>query len=307
MRFELSNGTWSVGLVVCSLLCHPNVGYASNPSNTSDRCINVSKLAPVTSEAIQIVLGIVGEQYYEGNERHSIWTYSEILPLETLKCFDGNTSSSITVAHRGGLYPDGKVRSVWPMDAEFTAGDTVLVMLRHDWEDDRIKRTRVVGGRHGQFNVENGTFVDAELRGLKLTTALSCLRQIIDARNPSRLASLADVVCLGDISARTIAGDSTGEYSTITTVAVREFYVGQREDTYLSVVQSGDLSRRALWPYDQPILEENRRYVMFLVERDDGRYEMLGGFSGAYRVEGENVWRRNIRLQELVNAMNVVE
>ncbi len=233
MLIDLSITKWSVGLILVSALCWSGQGNASYPGVVSKPCSCFSgsssccsKLAPMTSEAIQIVLGRVGEQYSEGSEHHSIWTYVELLPLEILKGSPGNAASAITVAHRGGRYPNSELSTSWLMEAHFATGDTVLVMLRHDWENDQAVRTRVIGGRHGQFNIENGRIEGGEFAGCKASTFLECVRDLIEARRPGSLASSADLVCLGEVLSREQGIDSTGEFSTGTSLAIREVFAG---------------------------------------------------------------------------------
>lgn len=51
------------------------------------------------------------------------------------------------------------------------------------------------------------------------------------------------------------------------------------------IEQVGDITDRAHWDFDNPILAPGKEYVLFLIPNGPDRYSFVGGYGGIYRID----------------------
>ncbi len=118
------------------------------------------------------------------------------------------------------------------------------------------------------------------------------------------LVNLADYIAAGAItSIESKWNEDNTQIYTFNKFEVSKYLKGCDDDELIIKVPGGRVGSEEQWVEDTPIFKEGEEVVLFLERKDDGTFDVVGGFQGVYRARTEGLIENGLSLPEVIERI----
>ena len=120
------------------------------------------------------------------------------------------------------------------------------------------------------------------------------------------LAARADFIVIGEITHITCHEEGKGNIYTLITLSVEQTVKGKSEGEMVIRVAGGELDGTNLVVEDAPSFQIGERAVLFLEEREDNNFSVVGGFQGKFSIDENNIVSGNKTLAQFIDQIEAI-
>jgi len=127
---------------------------------------------------------------------------------------------------------------------------------------------------------------------------------LVEQLTLEQLVMGADRIVVGTVTDMISHSDAQhGTINTLVTLSAEDCIKGSSEGQIVITLPGGETDGEWLWVEDVPSFQLGERTVVFLEEREDDDFSVVGGFQGKFHIDGDNMVGGNMSLTEFIDQI----